>query len=201
MFIFACPLGPASAAAARQSAGKSFWSSSLQLVPKVGYTQAIIFGQGSVPGYAGLVNGVGLEYLLGTPSFSVAPFIEYKTLDLNNTGNTATQREVMNGTISAYGLKAISQTMFLKVAAIQVRVTDAASGTVNNSKEFAGQGLELGAGLTYKLTPYISTNIGLELNYFKIDPATNPISSRLDYTSYTFFWSLRLGLPSGPLEP
>jgi hypothetical protein len=173
------------------------WETSLNLSPKIKYIQASIFGQGSVPTYKGWGYGGEIEYIIGPPAFMIGPYAELVSVGLDNTGNTGEQSETLKGTFYNLGLKLNSQLVYLRVGASEMRLKDRASGTVNNTKSFKSRGLELGAGINYAFNDYIAASAGLDLSYYKISPADNDITSRLDYMSYAFVLSLRFSLPSG----
>ncbi len=198
-YVLALTFGPISISNA-QNISSTGWTSYLQLNPLLGYTYANIYGQGTVPTYKGLTYGAEITYLVGTPAFSMAPFFAYKSLSLENTSNSSLQKESLSGSQLNYGVMAVSHSMYLKASYSQLRIKDEVRGQINNSKNLKSDGVELGAGVTYKFTPMIWSSLGLDLNTFKFDPAKNPITDRLDYVSYTLMFSINIGIPSGPLD-
>jgi hypothetical protein len=173
------------------------WTTTLNLSPKVKYTQASIFGQGSVPSYIGPSQGVELEYIIGTTSLSIGPYIEYILTSQTNTGSTSSQQETLNGNFTTAGFKLYTNFAFMKIAGSQLKLKDRATGTITNSKDFKSNGLEVGAGLHYPITNFMSGSVGIDISYFKISPSDNPISTRLDYFSYSAVFCLRFEIPSG----
>ncbi len=173
------------------------WESSLNISPKLKYTTASIFGQGSVPSYKGTAYGAELEYVIGTPSFSVGPYVEYVDTKLENTGSSSAQSESLEGTFASLGIKLYTSYTYLKAGGSQLRLKDRAEGTVNNTKSLSSDGVELGAGLNYAVSKNLAVSLGLDLAYFKLEPADNPITTRHDYMSYSFVLGIRFSVPSG----
>jgi hypothetical protein len=174
------------------------WNSYLQVNPFAGYTYANIYGQGTVPSYKGYGFGGEVAYLMGTTAFSIAPFISYRYLSLENTANNEDQTETLAGTQMNYGLFAISDSMYLKASLAQLNLRDTASGEIENTKDLKSSGFEVGAGLTLKFSSMVWSSLGLDIATFKFDPEDNPISERLDYLSCTLVFTLNIGIPSGP---
>jgi len=138
--------------------------------------------------------------MMGTSSFSMGPFIEMFTTTLQNSANNSDQKETIAGTFATVGIKLYTEFTYLKLGSSQMRVKDRATGTVNNTKQFKSDGIEIGAGVNYQISKNIATNLGLDISYFKISPANNPVSSRLDYMSYSFVLGFRFAIPSGSNE-
>lgn len=172
------------------------WNSALHLSPLAKYSQASIFGQGTVPSYKGTEYGANIEYLIGPRDFSIGPYFELTSVTLDNTANNSAQKEILSGTVATPGLKIYTTYTFLKIGAPQMNFKDKATGTITNSKTFKSNGLQLGAGLNYQLSDYIAASAGLDIQYFKLDPNDNDITQRLDYMSYAFVISLRFTVPS-----
>lgn len=172
------------------------WESALSLSPKMKYTTATIFGQGSVPTYKGFAYGAELDYLYGRPSFSFGPFFEIMTANLENTANSDAQSEKIDGTFMSGGFKLLTHYTYLKMGYSKMDVKDRASGTIENVKSFKTNGLELGAGLNYQFNHWLGVTAGLDLAYYKMEPSENPISTRLDYMSYSLVLGIRIIVPS-----
>lgn len=172
------------------------WESALSLTPKMKYTTASIFGQGSVPTYKGYAYGAELEYLFGRPSFSFGPYFEVVAANLENTANTDAQSETIDGMFMTGGFKLQTHYTYLKMGYSTMDVKDRARGTIENSKTFKTDGLELGAGLNYQFNHWLGMSAGLDLAYYKIEPGENPISTRLDYMSYSLVLGIRINVPS-----
>lgn len=173
------------------------WDSSLNINPKFKYTQASIFGQGTVPSYKGMAYGAEIEYIVGTQALSIGPYFEIVSADLENTASSPEQAENLEGTFTSGGLKLTSGLIFLKLGGSKMKIKNVASGTVNNSKAYESNGLELGGGIAYSFSNYFGATAGLDLAYYKISPGDNPINTRLDYMSYSLVIGLVFSIPSG----
>lgn len=173
------------------------WNTSFELNPAIKYTKTSIFGQGSVPSYEGLAYGAEVQYMIGTPGFSMGPFFQMVTTSLDNSANNSDQQERLTGTFATLGIKLYTEYTYLKLGTSQLRLTDRATGNVENTKKLKSDGIEIGAGVNYYITDKIAFNPGLDIGYYKISPANNDIQGRLDYMSYSFVLSFRFIIPSG----
>lgn len=185
-----------SSASARELSLSTPWTSALQISPLFRYSQASIFGEGSVPAYRGMGYGVELDYTVGTQELSMGPYFSYVMNNLKNTASNGVQTENLEGNTGTVGLKIYTSFTYLKIGLGQTKIKDKATGTVNNTKQYKSNGLELGGGINFVFSDAISAGLGLDFSYYKIDASANNISNRLDYLGYGIGMSIRFAIPS-----
>ncbi len=172
------------------------WEYYFQINPHFGYSQANIYGSGQVPTYTGATYGAEIAYLIGTPIFTLAPFLSYRVVGLDNTANSATSSSSIEGSLLTYGLMLVTQRVYLRAGFVKPSLEEKVTGNAIATFQANQEGLELGAGLTYPLSDYIWANLGLDINHIKAD-APLPSDPRLDFLSYTLVFKVSIALPSG----
>ena len=186
----------ASNVSARELTLSTPWTSALQISPLFRYSQASIFGEGSVPAYRGMGYGAELDYTVGTQELSMGPYFSYVMNTLKNTASNGVQSETLEGSTGTLGLKVYTSFTYLKIGLGQTKIKDKATGTVNNTKQYKSNGLELGGGINFVFSDTVSAVLGLDFSYYKIDASANNISNRLDYLGYGIGMSVRFSIPS-----
>jgi hypothetical protein len=161
-----------------------------------GYSSANVFGKGDVPTFQGPLYGGEIEYVIGSTGLAVAPFAMLRFVDNENSFSDGGQTESLRGNYQGVGIKAYSNSMYLRLGLGQGKLKNKTTQAPLIDKELEGDFFELGGGLGWPITSLMSLTLGIDITHFKFDKAKNNLQDRLDYTGYSAVLGITFLVPS-----